>query len=60
MAANICIARRILLESPGVRHSRFIDDFIPPHLIDRSAPGVRLEGPDIALSGRQILLKTLI
>jgi hypothetical protein len=26
---------------------------------ERAAPLVRIEGPDIALSGRQILLKTL-
>ena len=59
MAANICKARRILLESLRDRLSTFIDDIVSPHLIDRIAPGIRLEGPDIALSGRQILLKLL-
>ena len=57
MAASIPIARPILFESLRVRLSLFIDDFDPPQPTDRKAPGVRLEGPDIAVSGRQILLK---
>ncbi|MGA2191639.1 MAG: hypothetical protein ABSH33_24280 [Steroidobacteraceae bacterium] len=59
MAANIFTAGRVVLESPRFRFALFIDDLIAPHLLDRAVPGVRLEGPDIALSGRQILLKAL-
>jgi hypothetical protein len=34
-----------------------IDDFISSQVTERAAPLVRLEGPDISLSGRQIVLK---
>jgi len=36
-----------------------IDDLISSQVTERAAPLVRLEGPDISLSGRQILLKLL-
>ncbi len=60
MAASITKARRILFESFKVRRSLSIDDFDSPPPTDRKPPGIRLEGPDIAVSGRQILLKALI
>jgi len=59
MAASISIARPVLFESLRVRLSLSIDDFDSPPPTDRKPPGVRLEGPDIAVSGRQILLKPL-
>ncbi len=34
-----------------------IDDSLSSQVTERPAPLVRLEGPDISLSGRQILLK---
>jgi hypothetical protein len=37
-----------------------VDDLISSQVTERAAPHVRVEGPDIALSGRQILLKPLI
>jgi len=45
----------------GIRRFRVVDvDHLSSSPItERAAPLVRLEGPDIALSGRQILLKTL-
>jgi|HubBroStandDraft_2_1064218.scaffolds.fasta_scaffold3702480_1 hypothetical protein len=36
-----------------------MDDLIASQVTERAAPLVRLEGPDISLSGRQILLKSL-
>jgi hypothetical protein len=36
-----------------------LDDFISSQVTERAAPLIRLEGPDISLSGRQILLKPL-
>ena len=60
MAANTHIARSVFLESLDGCLSLYIDDYISPHVTDRPAPRARLEGPDIALSGRQILLKLLI
>jgi hypothetical protein len=37
-----------------------IDHLASSKVTECAAPLVRLEGPDIALSGRQILLKALI
>jgi hypothetical protein len=47
---------------PGARRFRLvadIDEFLSSQVTERAAPLVRLEGPDISLSGRQILLKLL-
>jgi hypothetical protein len=35
------------------------DDLLSSKVTERAAPLVRIEGPDISLSGRQILLKLL-
>jgi hypothetical protein len=59
MSANSPIARGIFLESRRFRLVVYIDDVISSQVTERAAPHVRLEGPDIALSGRQILLKPL-
>jgi hypothetical protein len=59
MTANPPIARSIFLESRPFRLVVHIDGLISSQVTERAAPHVRLEGPDIALSGRQILLKLL-
>jgi hypothetical protein len=60
MSAHFPTARSIFLESRRFRLVAHIDDLISSRVTERPAPNVRLEGPDIALSGRQILLKSLI
>ena len=58
MSANYSTARSSIYL--GARRFRLvvdIDDFISSQVTERAAPLVRLEGPDISLSGRQILLK---
>lgn len=59
MTANSPIARSIFLKARPFRFAVYIDDGISSRVTERAAPHVRLEGPDIALSGRQILLKSL-
>jgi hypothetical protein len=59
MSGNLPIVRSIFLESRRFRLVTEIDNFISSQVTERPAPLVRLEGPDIALSGRQILLKPL-
>jgi len=59
MSANFPIARSISLESRRFRLVVKLDDFISSQVTERAAPLIRLEGPDISLSGRQILLKSL-
>jgi hypothetical protein len=60
MSANFPIVRSsIFLESRRFRLVVNIGDFISSQVTERAAPLVRLEGPDISLSGRQILLKSL-
>jgi hypothetical protein len=49
----------IFLDSRRFRLVAVIDDFTSSQVTERAAPLVRLEGPDISLSGRQILLKLL-
>ena len=47
---------------PGTRRFRLVEHIhtlSSTGVTERPAPLVRLEGPDISLSGRQILLKTL-
>jgi hypothetical protein len=58
MTANPPVARSIF---PRSRRFRLMgaDDFISSKVTERAAPHVRIEGPDIVLSGRQILLKLL-
>jgi len=59
MSAHSPRARSIF---PGSRRFRVvadIDHLTSSRVTERAAPLVRLEGPDIALSGRQILLKAL-
>jgi hypothetical protein len=58
MTANSSATRSIFLHS---RRFRLADGDAPvsSQVTERAAPHVRLEGPDIALSGRQILLKLL-
>lgn len=59
MTAHSPRARSIFL---GPRRFRLVADIgglISSRVTERAAPLVRLEGPDIALSGRQILLKAL-
>jgi len=59
MSANSPTARRgIFSEARRFRIVADIDDFISSQVTERAAPLVRLEGPDISLSGRQILLKS--
>jgi hypothetical protein len=60
MTANSPFARSIFLESRRFRLVAHIDPRISSQVTERAAPHVRLEGPDISLSGRQILLKALI
>jgi hypothetical protein len=60
MPANSPNARSICPESRRSRLVVDIDYLISSRLTERAAPNVRLEGPDISLSGRQILLKALI
>jgi hypothetical protein len=57
--ANSPIARSIFLESHRFRLVANIDNLVSSRVTERAAPHARLEGPDIALSGRQILLKQL-
>jgi hypothetical protein len=60
MSVNCRTARSsIFLEVRRFRIAADIDDFISSQVTERAAPLVRLEGPDISLSGRQILLKLL-
>jgi hypothetical protein len=60
MSANFPTARSsIFLEARRFRLVADIDDSISSQVTERAAPLVRLEGPDISLSGRQILLKLL-
>jgi hypothetical protein len=47
----------IFFEARRFRLVAKIDDCIASQVTERAAPLVRLEGPDISLSGRQILLK---
>lgn len=49
----------IFLDSRRFRLVAVIDDCTSSRVTERAAPLVRLEGPDISLSGRQILLKLL-
>jgi hypothetical protein len=49
----------IFFEARRFRLVAQIDDCISSQVTERAAPLVRLEGPDISLSGRQILLKLL-
>jgi len=58
MPAHSPTARSIFLEPRRFRLVEYIVDLISSRVTER-APNVRLEGPDIALSGRQILLKLL-
>jgi hypothetical protein len=59
VTANSPIARSLFLESRRFAFVMNIDDFTSSQVTERAAPRGRLEGPDIALSGRQILLKPL-
>jgi hypothetical protein len=59
MLASSSTARGIFLESRRFRLVAHIDVLGSTQVTERAAPHVRLEGPDIALSGRQILLKLL-
>jgi hypothetical protein len=60
MSANFPTARSsIFLEARRFRLVADIDDSISSQVTERAAPLVRLEGPDISVSGRQILLKLL-
>ena len=59
MAANITTPRSVFFESTGFRIAFSVAEFFTPQVNDRAAARVRLEGPDISLSGRQILLKLL-
>jgi hypothetical protein len=60
MSANFPTARNsTVLEARRFRRVVDIDDSISSQVTERAAPLVRLEGPDISLSGRQILLKLL-
>lgn len=59
MPAHSPTARGIFLESHRFRLVAHIDGLGSSQVTERAAPHVRLEGPDIALSGRQILLKLL-
>jgi hypothetical protein len=59
MTANPPVARSIFLESRRFRFVEYVD-LTSSRVTERAAPNVRLEGPDISLSGRQILLKKLI
>jgi hypothetical protein len=60
MSAHLPSARsRIFLEARRFRLVADLDDCICSQVTERAAPLVRLEGPDISLSGRQILLKLL-
>jgi hypothetical protein len=60
MSATLPTARSsIFLDSRRFRLVAVIDDFMSSQVTERAAPLVRLEGPDISLSGRQILLKLL-
>lgn len=58
MTANSSDVRSVFLH---LRRFRLVDvdAFIASQVTERDAPHVRIEGPDIALSGRQILLKLL-
>jgi hypothetical protein len=58
MTAHHPVARSIFLRS---RRFRLMGaaDFVSSQVTERDAPLMRIEGPDIALSGRQILLKLL-
>jgi hypothetical protein len=59
MTAHSPRARSIFLESRRLRLVADIEALLSSQVTERAAPHVRLEGPDIALSGRQILLKAL-
>jgi hypothetical protein len=60
MSAHSPTARsRIFLEPRRFRLVASLDDCISSQVTECAAPLVRLEGPDISLSGRQILLKLL-
>jgi hypothetical protein len=59
MPAHSPTARSIFLEPRRFRLVEYLVDVISSRVTERAAPNVRLEGPDIALSGRQILLKLL-
>lgn len=60
MSAHFTTARSsIFSEARRFRLVANIDDCISSQVTERAAPLVRLEGPDISLSGRQILLKML-
>jgi hypothetical protein len=53
-------SQRVRSIVPGTRRFRLVDNIHTPAcsgVTERPAPLVRLEGPDISLSGRQILLK---
>jgi len=58
MTANSSAPRSIFLRSLRFRLMD-VDGLISSQVTERAAPHVRIEGPDIALSGRQILLKLL-
>lgn len=59
MPAPSPTVRGIFLESHRFRLVAHIDGLGSSQVTERAAPLIRLEGPDIALSGRQILLKLL-
>ena len=57
VTANFSIARGISLGTRLFRHVVDIHDCTSSRVTEGAAPRASLEGPDIALSGRQILLK---
>jgi hypothetical protein len=59
MTANFPVARSIFVELRRFRLVAYIDSVISSQVTECPAPHSPLEGPDIALSGRQILLKLL-
>jgi hypothetical protein len=59
MLASSSTVRGIFFESHRFRLVAHIDGLGASQVTERAAPHIRLEGPDIALSGRQILLKLL-
>jgi hypothetical protein len=60
MSAHSPRSRSIVVGSRRFRSVVAIDHLPSSRVTERAAPLMRLEGPDIALSGRQILLKALL
>jgi hypothetical protein len=60
MTASSPTGSSIFLDSSRFRLVDYMDGLLFSKVTERAAPHVRLEGPDISLSGRQILLKALI